>query len=97
MKYEVYQLSDGTYSIRPSSDGVVDGVTIFADAARAMIAANKLNDAQKTDEEETTMYILLTLKKLIYLLVNLQYIFIMYLITCMTLLKVFLKKKALMI
>ena len=33
MKYEVYQLSDGTYSIRPISDGVVDGVTIFADAA----------------------------------------------------------------
>tara|TARA_R100001086_G_scaffold146309_1_gene77387 strand:- start:1953 stop:3317 length:1365 start_codon:yes stop_codon:yes gene_type:complete len=53
MKYEVYQLSDGTYSIRPISDGVVDGVTIFADAARAMIAANKLNAAQKTDEEDS--------------------------------------------
>ena len=53
MKYEVYQLSDGTYSIRPKSDGVVDGVTIFPDAERAMIAANKLNNAQKTDEEET--------------------------------------------
>tara|TARA_Y100000004_G_scaffold36918_1_gene39643 strand:+ start:405 stop:1769 length:1365 start_codon:yes stop_codon:yes gene_type:complete len=53
MPYEIFRQSDGSYSIRPAAGKAVDGVSVFIDAARAMIEANKLNKAMEGDQADT--------------------------------------------
>ena len=53
MPFEIFRQSDGSYSIRPAAGKSVDGVSVFIDAARAMIEANKLNKAMEGDQADT--------------------------------------------
>lgn len=53
MPFKVIQGTDGKYTIAAAPGQAVDGVSVYADAAAAMAAANKLNEAMQGDQVDT--------------------------------------------